>query len=254
MDEYFETARFFDLAIADIGGLVPKVKGGRRSIRVLDFGCGTGRLAGDLSKIGYDAYGCDIIAAPEGRDPDHFRQIQRAPYRLPFDDNSFDVIISTSVLEHARNPEEYFPEIHRLLKVGGVSMHLLPGKWYLPYEPHILVPLANWFYPNCPTWWFAMWTLMGQRAGSEKGMTWREATRSYRKYYDTGLFYMTTAQYQMHSRRVFGNYEWPMEFYIAHAHGGLARLFRKLPFRKLWGWVSREFRMGLLVQRKTNGA
>src|SRR5205807_7573542 len=117
-------------------------------------------------------------------DPNRSRQIQLHPYRLPYDEDMFDVIISTSVLEHARNPEEYFPEMWRVMKPGGVAMHLLPGKWYLPYEPHILVPLANFFYPNCPTWWFSMWTLLGHRAPGEKGMTWREATRAYRNYYD----------------------------------------------------------------------
>jgi hypothetical protein len=41
-----------------------------------------------------------------------------------------------------------------------------------------------------------------------------------------------------------------MAFYITHGHGGFARLCRKLPMRGLWGALSREFRMGFLVQRK----
>jgi len=59
-----------------------------------------------------------------------------------------------------------------------------------------------------------------------------------------------SAEHARLSRAVFGNCEWPMEFYIAHAHGAFAGLCRKLPLRRFWGLVSREFRMGFLVQRK----
>jgi hypothetical protein len=43
---------------------------------------------------------------------------------------------------------------------------------------------------------------------------------------------------------------WPMAFYIIHGHGGFARLCRRLPMRGFWGALSRECRMGFLVQRK----
>jgi SAM-dependent methyltransferase len=158
------------------------------------------------------------------------------------------------VLEHARNPDEYLLEIRRVLKLGGVAMHLLPGKWYLPYEPHILVPLANYFYPSCPTWWFALWMLIGKRHPHHKELSWREAVKACRDFYDNGVFYLSTREHERLSRAVFGNCEWPMAFYITHGHGGFARLCRKLPMRGLWGALSREFRMGFLVQRKQAAA
>ncbi|MGB9116597.1 class I SAM-dependent methyltransferase [Bradyrhizobium sp.] len=250
MDDSTNTANFFDLAIERIGGY----KSPRDQIRILDFGAGSGRIAKEMSNLGYDVFGCDIIAPPPDMDPRKSRQIQQNPYRLPYDDAMFDIVMSTSVLEHARNPEEYMPEMRRVLKPGGAAMHLLPGKWYLPYEPHILVPLANYFYPNCPTWWFAMFAFFGHRAPGEKGMNWRETTQAYRQYYDTGLFYLSTAQYEKLSTATFGNYEWPMEFYIDHAGGGVGRICRKLPFKKLLGKLSREIRMGFLVQRKNTSS
>jgi SAM-dependent methyltransferase len=244
------TAHFFDRAIFEVAGLE---RGDR--IRVLDFGCGSGQLVDRMVELGYDAYGCDIhLAAAEWRSvasaPQRLKRIDPAPYRLPFDDKCFDIVMSTSVLEHARNPDEYLREIFRVLKPGGVAMHLLPGKWYLPYEPHIFVPLANYFYPNCPTWWFAVWTLLGFRHPEHKGLRWREAVKACRDFYDNGVFYLSTRGHERLSRAVFGNCEWPMTFYITHAHGGFARMCRKLPLRKLWGILSREFRMAFLVQRK----
>lgn len=36
------------------------------------------------------------------------------PYRLPFDSETFDVAVSTSVLEDAHNKKELFRKIHRV--------------------------------------------------------------------------------------------------------------------------------------------
>ena len=107
---------------------------------MLDFGCGTGRLVSVLLRSGHDVRGCDVRPywQDQSRVPeDRFRLLMNEPYRIPFDDGSFDVVISTSALEHAQNKEELFAEIHRVLVPGGASMHLFPGKWYLPVEPHI---------------------------------------------------------------------------------------------------------------------
>ncbi|MGA7489035.1 MAG: class I SAM-dependent methyltransferase [Xanthobacteraceae bacterium] len=243
------TARFFDRAISEIAHVART-----RQLQVLDFGCGSGELVAHLAGLGYDAYGCDIVLARDAprivAAPQRFGQIDLDPYRLPFDDASFDVVVSTSVLEHARNPEQYLVEIRRVLRPGGAAMHLLPGKWYLPYEPHIRVPLANYFYPNCPSWWFAFWMLVGKRHPHHQDLDLRDAVKACRDFYDNGVFYLSSRQHERLSRAVFGNCEWPMTFYITHGHGGFARLCRRLPMRGLWGALSREFRMAFLVQRK----
>jgi SAM-dependent methyltransferase len=241
------TARFFDRAIAQFGGSGPA---GR--IRVLDFGCGAGQLVDELLALGYDAWGCDIALAPAAAK--RCSAIGAAPYRFPFEDESFGVVVSTSVLEHARNPREYLAEIRRVLKPGGVAMHLLPGKWYLPREPHILVPLANWFYPRCPTWWFTLWAGLGCVHPEHKAVSWRAAVAACREFYDNRVIYLSSREHERLSRAAFGNCEWPMEFYITHGHGAFAGICRKLPMRKLWGLVSREFRMAFLLQRKTAAA
>ena len=220
---------------------------------MLDFGCGAGELVGQLLELGYDAHGCDIVPAPDAAGSAALRRIkliESAPYRLPFEDASFDVVVSASVLEHARNPEEYLMEIRRVLRPGGAAMHLLPGKWYLPSEPHIFIPFANYFYPRCPSWWLAACILLGLCHPAHRRRGWREAVRMCRQFLDNQVFYLSTREHERLARAVFGNCEWPMAFYIANAHGGFARVCRSLPMRKLWGLVSRECRMGFLVQRK----
>jgi len=38
---------------------------------------------------------------------------------IPYDDNSFDIVICTEVMEHVVDPEKLLSEIHRVLKIGG---------------------------------------------------------------------------------------------------------------------------------------
>ncbi len=103
-----KAADFLDIAIRLLGGFsLPS------HTKVLDFGCGSGQLVDALLQLGFDAYGCDISAYWSGEPsvaPERLHLISSMPYRLPFDDSIFDVVVSTSVLEHAQNKEEYFQD------------------------------------------------------------------------------------------------------------------------------------------------
>lgn len=48
---------------------------------------------------------------------------------LPFDDNTFDNILSTEVIEHVFNPDEIFKELFRVLKPGGFILITCPFLW-----------------------------------------------------------------------------------------------------------------------------
>jgi SAM-dependent methyltransferase len=217
-------------------------------LAVLDFGCGQGDLVRALRGLGVDARGCDF-ANNLGVDGS-LSPIPSGEYRLPYPDASFDLVVSASVFEHAQQTEMCMVEIHRVLKPGGVAMHAFPGKWYLPVEPHIYVPLANWFWPMAQRPWLALWAIAGIRNEFQRGLTWREVTRRNVTYLREGLCYRTTGHYSAVSDKVFGNHDWPMSFCIDHAPGGAAALARRLPFRSLTGRAMRELRTGLLVQRK----
>lgn len=242
-------ASFFDVLMGDLATR------SKSSLKILDFGCGEGLLVGDLQTLGYDTYGCDTWStyglAPAN---DRLRAIAQKPYRIPFDSRDFDFVVSTSVFEHAQNKEECFTEIHRVLKPGGYAIHILPGRWYLPTEPHIFVPLVNWFWPRVPRWWLGLFALLGIRNEFQKDMTWRQVRDSNHAYCATGLSYWSTARYREVSDRIFGRCFYPMELFLAQPGGGFNRLARRLPFKRLLGLVSREFRMGVLVQQKARAS
>lgn len=235
---------FFDKAIKELAN-------GNTSYKILDFGSGAGKLIQSLRKLGYEAYGCDIN--PCGLSPEingYLKPIEMTPYRLPYEDNSFDIVVSTSVLEHALNTEECFQEIHRVLKPGGHAMHILPSKWYLPTEPHIFVPLVNWFWPHCPKWWLALWAILGKRNSFQIGQPWKSVYLSNIDFCRDGLCYHTRTYYEKLSLKIFGHYAWPMKFFLHNSEGGFSALYHKLPFKNLMGKIFRDFRMGFLVTKK----
>lgn len=237
-------ACLFDLAIRRFGA--------RDARRVLDFGCGAGALVDGLIAKGYEAYGCDFAAVVGGTSRERIRQIDTSSgYSLPFADELFDVVVSTSVLEHAQNKRQCLKEIRRVLKPEGISLHLFPAKKFLPIEPHVHVPLVNWVWPRCPRWWFSLWALLGIRNTAQKDLTWREVAARNLEYFASGLSYWPTSKIEQVALEIFGSCEWPMRFYLDHSPGRYARCIRKLPFKSFWDILSREFRYCFLLTRKS---
>ncbi len=92
---------------------------------ILDAGCG--RSLELFNKFGKDVsffVGTDLHQA----DASDWR-----PYvcgdvsRLAFKDNSFDLVISRSVVEHLADPAGFYAEVNRVLKPGGACIFLTPN-------------------------------------------------------------------------------------------------------------------------------
>lgn len=223
-------------------------------VRSLDFGCGAGGLVAELGRRGLDAYGCDLGSEHQWggvtQVSDRIRTIPLDPYRLPFDDGSFDLVTSAAVLEHAQNTRECYREIHRVLRPGGIALHFVAGKWYAPAEPHVYVPLLNWFWPRPVRPWLALWARLGVRNEDQQGLGWREVVEQNDAFYRRASCWRTSGFHTRATREVFGSCEWPMDFMIEQGFGGASRTARKLPARRLTGLALRECRWGLLLQRK----
>ena len=55
---------------------------------------------------------------------------------MPFENESFDVVLSTEVLEHVPDPYIYMAEVRRVLKPGGVFFFTVPFMMSLHEVPH----------------------------------------------------------------------------------------------------------------------
>ena len=61
---------------------------------------------------------------------------------LPFENNSFDVVICSHVYEHVPDPQQMFSEIHRVLMKGGIC-YFSAGNRLMWNEPHYNLPLLS---------------------------------------------------------------------------------------------------------------
>lgn len=92
----------------------------------LDWGCKSAETAfmirSHLADDTIEIHGCDIEAGEFGifsqRSNLIYSQLNH-PYHLPYEDNYFDVVISSGVLEHVANDFESLKELYRILKPNG---------------------------------------------------------------------------------------------------------------------------------------
>lgn len=183
---------------------------------VLDFGCGGGRHTYEFRDAGFRAFGFDqknYVSLREESDIQYFMFPEQADgCRIPRPDNTFDLIFSSSVLEHVTDHDAAFREMHRVLKPGGVSLHEFPSRWRL-IEHHMYVPFGGRFQ-NYP--YFLFWALMGIRNEFQTGKTWREVAELNWAFSRTGLCYLTKRQILSCARRHFERATFAEDIYLKH--------------------------------------
>ena len=111
--------------------------------RVLDMGCGGGRHAFALYRMGADVTALDRSASDlvdveemfaamraEGEVPAgaRARTVRGDAYALPFEDEAFDRVVAAEILEHLPQDEAAMAELFRVLRPGGLLAVTVP-RW-----------------------------------------------------------------------------------------------------------------------------
>jgi SAM-dependent methyltransferase len=111
---------------------------------ILDVGCNGSPILPLLRRLGFmNLYGCDLFlkkgisAAIELYEEKTFVISVQDLEKTEFQNNTFDFVTSLSVIEHGINIQNYFKEMNRIIKKGGL---LLTSTDYWPDK---IVNLVN---------------------------------------------------------------------------------------------------------------
>jgi len=125
--------------------------------KLLDAGCGTGWFSKRACERGAEVTSMDLgekLLEKVAQKCDS-KRIVGSVLEMPFEDNTFDIVVSSEVIEHVTEPATAIYEMHRVLKPGGALVLTTPNKlWYFaiwiantfklrPYEG-----LENWLWWN----------------------------------------------------------------------------------------------------------
>ena len=91
----------------------------------------------DIGAGGFDRYGGSFPLVTEYIRMDiKGADIVGSIYDIPFEENTFDSLVSTQVFEHLAHPQKGALEMHRVLKKGGHALVTVPQWNELHEEPH----------------------------------------------------------------------------------------------------------------------
>lgn len=137
-----------DRAVED---LVDIEKQGRSALRtnfgsLLELGCGTGSFLLAAKKniervVGVDMAMRWLILAKKRLAEQGLEAPLVCCYaeHLPFEEDSFDLIVAEDVIEHVQSQEHMLRESYRVIKHGGVFYLKFPNRLSLAPEPHVRV-------------------------------------------------------------------------------------------------------------------
>ncbi len=128
-------------------------KGEIQNKRILEVGAGTGANISFLAKLGAEAYSLDfaansikIIRRTEKRYEVNIEPLMGDAQKMPFSDNSFDLVFSQGLMEHFHNPKRAFEEQIRVAKNRSYILVDVPQTFHpLTVKKHLLMRVNRWF-------------------------------------------------------------------------------------------------------------
>jgi len=122
--------------------------------RILDWGAGHGQVTARLLAHGFDVRSYDYAPdEPAGSKPldevDATVDHSPDPVALPYEDASFDAVLSCGVLEHVADPDASLEELRRVLRPGGrLYIYKLPNRW--SWLEWLARPLGLYYHGQLP--------------------------------------------------------------------------------------------------------
>ena len=119
----------------------------RPRFAVLDLGAGRGAVGElDLRRPDLFVAGVDVDSAVLANPLLDEARLVNPDGSLPYEDQSFDVVLAHNVLEHLTNPPAVFGEGHRVLRPGGLFLSKTPNR------RHYVATIARWTPHSFHAW------------------------------------------------------------------------------------------------------
>jgi len=132
--------------------LQQKIKN-KRSAKILEVGSGLGYLTYALNKEGYDTLGLDISKTAVQLANSNYGNYYVCEDLFDFakkENNRFDIVILTEVIEHVNEPIAFIEQLLKLLNTSGHLILTTPNKSFYPSD--IIWNTEN---PPIHSWWFS---------------------------------------------------------------------------------------------------
>lgn len=125
---------------------------GRENLKdktLLDAGCGTGLFTRKAIERNAKVTSIDIapklVELTKKKNPDT-NAIEASLLKLPFENDTFDYVISSDVIEHTTNPYDATKELIRVLKPGGKICITVPNRtfWFFSVKIANLLKIRDY--------------------------------------------------------------------------------------------------------------
>lgn len=127
--------------------------------KVLDIGCGAGLLSSLISNQGNEVYGVDISSEALRKAASRGIEVRQCNIEegLPFEDESFDMVVCSEIIEHLFAPKKLLVEIRRALRDDGFLILTTPNVTYIVRRICFLLGKfpeeAKWATTSCTNEW-----------------------------------------------------------------------------------------------------
>jgi ubiquinone/menaquinone biosynthesis C-methylase UbiE len=116
--------------------------------RLLDVGCGNGKVARLLRERVAEVAAVDIDPSPEWQDAPGLTFQVADGEQLPFADASFDVVHSKDSLHHMNDPAAALAEYGRVLRPGGTLLVIESNRYNPVFFVHMTRMLGHEHFPR----------------------------------------------------------------------------------------------------------
>mgnify|MGYP000954079121 FL=1 len=126
---------------------------GKKNLRILEVGCGNGYLSYSMNKLGHNVTGIDLSANAIANAKKNYGNYFVNSSVEDFSKNNnekYDLIVSTEVIEHVKNPVLFFKELYHLLNKNGTLILTTPDMGFTKND-------SIWFtdLPPVHLFWFS---------------------------------------------------------------------------------------------------